>query len=153
MDDNDKKRGETRIEIPDIEGIVTTNLGKLMRSNSKDIQDQYTRRRKEEIDTITANIEEFEAAIEAIKSMLAIYQSEYNDSIMTIEEFDGKIKYAQKMNDLEKVEEMTLVREYYTAKIMIINNEIELKNTRITLIEKMIEFLKIKLKNITVYMQ
>jgi len=151
-DDDDKKRGES-IELHDITGIVTTNLGTLMRSNSKDIQEQYARKRKEEIDTITANINEFEEAIEAIRSMLVIYQSEYNDSIMTIEEFDAKIKYAQRMNDQEKVEEMTLVREYYIAKVMIINNEIELKNTRITLIEKMIEFLRVKLKNINVYVQ
>lgn len=150
---NNANKKSAGIELDDIKGIVTTNLGTLLRENSKYIHEQYTLKKQAEIEDINVNIAEFEESINAIKSMLVIYQSEYNESIQAISEFDSKIKYAEKLNDYDKMEEMTLVREYYTAKVMIISNEIELKNTRITLIEKMIEFLKVKLKNINVYIQ
>ena len=138
------------IYIDDIEKVESYDLDELLKSHNRDLQKQYTLRRKAEIENISVNISEFEDAITSIKNILAVYQCEYNDSINTIAEFDSKIKLCK---DKAKIEELNLVREYYTAKVLIINNEIELKNTRITLIEKMIEFLKVKLENVNMYMQ
>lgn len=143
-------RETDNIHINNIESIESSNLDDLLKINNRDLQKQYTLRKKAEIENISVNISEFEEAINAIKGMLAVYQCEYNDSINTIAEFDSKIKLCA---EADRIEELHLVREYYTAKVLIINNEIELKNTRITLIEKMIEFLKTKLKNINIYMQ